>query len=79
MNKPSRGFTIVELLVVIVVIAILASITVVAYTGSINSSGVYIAFITYNIMGDQSCGRATKTVSTAYGPQMTECRLDITP
>ena len=29
----SRGFTIVELLIVIVVIAILAAITIVAYTG----------------------------------------------
>jgi prepilin-type N-terminal cleavage/methylation domain-containing protein len=35
MNKQikSRGFTIVELLIVIVVIAILAAITIVAYTG----------------------------------------------
>lgn len=33
MNKSVRGFTIVELLIVIVVIAILAAITVVAYNG----------------------------------------------
>ena len=33
MNKLSRGFTIVELLIVIVVIAILAAITIVAYNG----------------------------------------------
>ena len=33
MNKSLRGFTIVELLIVIVVIAILAAISVVAYTG----------------------------------------------
>jgi prepilin-type N-terminal cleavage/methylation domain-containing protein len=33
MNKRVRGFTIVELLIVIVVIAILAAITVVAYNG----------------------------------------------
>jgi prepilin-type N-terminal cleavage/methylation domain-containing protein len=32
-NKKSRGFTIVELLVVIVVIGILAAITIVSYTG----------------------------------------------
>lgn len=32
-NKRSQGFTIVELLIVIVVIAILAAITVVAYSG----------------------------------------------
>ena len=33
MNKTSRGFTIVELLIVIVVIAILAAISIVAYNG----------------------------------------------
>ena len=33
MRKSTRGFTIVELLIVIVVIAILAAISVVAYTG----------------------------------------------
>src|SRR5690242_13852381 len=33
MNKRTGGFTIVELLIVIVVIAILAAITVVAYNG----------------------------------------------
>lgn len=32
-NRTSRGFTIVELLIVIIVIAILASITIVAYNG----------------------------------------------
>lgn len=32
-NNKSRGFTIVELLVVIVVIGILAAITIVSYTG----------------------------------------------
>lgn len=33
MTQPTRGFTIVELLIVIVVIAILAAITIVAYNG----------------------------------------------
>lgn len=33
MSKSTRGFTIVELLIVIVVIAILAAITIVAYNG----------------------------------------------
>ncbi|AHB41928.1 hypothetical protein RAAC3_TM7C00001G0055 [Candidatus Saccharibacteria bacterium RAAC3_TM7_1] len=36
MTRLSRGFTIVELLIVIVVIAILASITIVAYNGTQN-------------------------------------------
>ncbi|MBJ58616.1 hypothetical protein CL689_00725 [Candidatus Saccharibacteria bacterium] len=38
MNHSTRGFTIVELLIVIVVIAILASITIVAYNGIQNSA-----------------------------------------
>lgn len=33
MNKTSSGFTIVELLIVIVIIALLAAISIVAYTG----------------------------------------------
>ena len=33
MNKKNQGFTIVELLIVIVIIAILAAITIVAYNG----------------------------------------------
>ena len=33
MRKPQAGFTLVELLIVIVVIAILAAITLVAYNG----------------------------------------------
>ncbi|MDB5168094.1 MAG: exported protein of unknown function [Candidatus Saccharibacteria bacterium] len=33
MKKPSRGFTIIELLIVIVVVGILASITIVAFNG----------------------------------------------
>lgn len=37
-NSSSRGFTIVELVVVIVVIGILASITIVAYSGVTNSA-----------------------------------------
>lgn len=32
-TKPQRGFTIVELLIVVVIIAILAAITIVAYNG----------------------------------------------
>jgi prepilin-type N-terminal cleavage/methylation domain-containing protein len=45
--KTSKGFTIVELLIVIVVIAILAAISIVAYTGiqdrARNSAGLELA------------------------------------
>ena len=37
-NQSNRGFTIVELLIVIVVIAILAAISIVAYTGIQNNA-----------------------------------------
>lgn len=37
-GRAQSGFTIVELLIVVVVIAILAAITVVAYTGIQNST-----------------------------------------
>jgi prepilin-type N-terminal cleavage/methylation domain-containing protein len=37
-KKPNNGFTIVELLIVIVVIAILAAITIVSYNGIINKT-----------------------------------------
>jgi len=43
-NRLTRGFTIVELLVVIVVIAILASVTIVAYTG-IQKQAVTVAYV----------------------------------
>lgn len=39
MGKTSRGFTIVELLIVVVVIAILAAITIVAYNGITQRAG----------------------------------------
>ena len=39
-NKPSMGFTIVELLVSIVIIGVLAAITIVSYTGIIGKANV---------------------------------------
>ena len=38
MNRQQRGFTIVELLIVIVVIGILAAITIVAFNGVQNKA-----------------------------------------
>lgn len=49
------------------------------YMGSVNSSGVYTAVFSYSIKGNQTCGRGTKTVTTDYGPELTQCELRITP
>lgn len=71
--KPARGFTIVELLIVIVVIGVLASITVTAYSGAqfrardsqrkVNISDIAAALQTYGIVhgnmvgAGSGCGR----------------------
>lgn len=77
MNANRRGFTIVELLIVIVVIAILAAITVVAYNGiqtkaendkTINAVGVYIKAIQlYAVENDQYPSTSTWPCLGDYG------------
>ena len=44
-RKQWRGFTIVEVLIVVVVIAILAAVTVVAYNGIVKPIAVHIGII----------------------------------
>lgn len=61
MNKNVHGFTIVELLVVIVVIAILAAITTVSY-GRISDRA-------YNTQTISAAGNALKIISLAYTSQ----------
>ena len=63
MNTKHNGFTIVELLVVIVVIAILASITLVAYNGLKDRA--------YNTSVIQAAGEARKIIDIAYASQGT--------
>lgn len=85
----SRGFTIVELLIVIVVIAILAAITIVAYNGIQNRSKLSSAQSTQNIVAKKAeswnalqgsypsyCQLATNTLAptgTATGVGATGC------
>ena len=68
-NKRTNGFTIVELLVVVVVIAILASITIVTYNG-INTR----AYNTQILSGVQQYYKALEVYRTFHGhyPPTTE-------
>lgn len=70
MRKGIRGFTIVELLIVIVVIAILAAISVVAYTGI--QQRAQNSKITSSIQNWAQIIRMYKTDSGSY-PAMTSC------
>lgn len=54
MYKNRRGFTIVELLIVIVIIAILAAITIVAYNGIKDRAQVSVAKSDLSALGKQT-------------------------
>jgi type IV pilus assembly protein PilA len=79
MIKPNRvsGFTIVELLIVVVVIAILASITIVSYTGIQNRAKTSVSLSTATAIRDK-----TATWDTLLGsyPDLAQLRTNsLTP
>lgn len=70
----AKGFTIVELMIVIVVIAILAAISIVAYTGIQERARLTAATSTLSQMN-----RAIQLYHTEYGhyPRVTEAERDV--
>lgn len=70
-NIKSRGFTIVELLIVIVIIAILAAITIVAYNGIQNRAKTSAGQSLANSIAKKA--EAYNTVESAY-PSTTKLR-----
>ena len=69
-QTKSRGFTIVELLIVIVIIAILAAITIVAYTGIQNRAKTSVGQSTANVFVKKAM--AFYTINNAFP---TYCQL----
>lgn len=70
MGIKSRGFTIVELLIVIVIIAILAAITIVAYNGIQNRAKTSVGQSAANVLAKKSM--AFYTINSIYP---TYCQL----
>lgn len=69
-QTKSRGFTIVELLIVIVVIAILAAITIVAYNGIQNRAKASAAQAAQNTMIKKA--EAANAIASAYPANTTD-------
>jgi prepilin-type N-terminal cleavage/methylation domain-containing protein len=69
MRKTASGFTIVELLIVIVVIAILAAISIVAYNGIQDRA---------NASASQSATRQAATKIRTYAVENGNCPVDLT-
>jgi prepilin-type N-terminal cleavage/methylation domain-containing protein len=71
MKKTTGGFTIVELLVVIVVIAILAAITIVAYNGIQNRA--QMAGVQADMNNAMKSVEVYKATNDAYPASITDC------
>lgn len=69
-QTKTRGFTIVELLIVIVVIAILAAITIVAYNGIQNRAKASAAQAASNTMIKKA--EAANAIASAYPANLTD-------
>ncbi len=70
-NRTTYGFTIVELLIVIVVIAILAAITIVAYTG-VNSRAV-VASLNADLENGSKALKVFQAVNNSTYPTALDC------
>ena len=71
MRKTSNGFTIVELLIVIVVIGILAAITIVAYNGIQNRA--QLTGVQADVNNATKSTEVYKATNDAYPASITDC------